>query len=723
MKIPVIDLFAGPGGLGEGFSLFNPESPLHSWQHEQAKSFSIAASFEMDVFAHRTLTLRAFFRAFRSDPGRFCKQIRLYYKGCKTGEFSFVKKESRGFFKFLSDYFELDKIKDKDILEELLLEVGKKPSSLGYDREVSIKEDLHRFQRSCYYRDDEQESFLTKKNQEYLRFEQEQYTTQKEIFLRIKKSLPRECLPTVSGSGERPWVLIGGPPCQAYSVVGRSRVVGSQQQRDLRLQIAKLEAEIRPRVSNQPSLIPASENRPLDESPKTRKKTLNQVKEELEELRDELAEIKIMQRESHELDQRHFLFKAYVDILARFQPAYFVMENVKGLLSASHSKITEKSQRVFDAIMGDLKEPSKCTAFKDLQEVSYRILSFVSQDEDPKPRDFLIQSERFGVPQLRHRVILLGIRSDFYEQIRPFIKQLESRILRSPQEREFLKSIKREFTTTLKDAIGDLPEIRADISNKESPHQRDFHSWKEEIEKIRSICPEISPSHSEVSKLLEKISNKTLDPGIGQDFIPNSGQFKGDSSLSSWYYDPMLEGVLHHVARGHIFDDFRRYFFCSSYIEEKFKGNTITDELIRRNPSPKISEFPRALLPDHKNLSLDSSTGQISGRDFEDRFRVQVWDRPSTTITSHLSRDGHYFIHPDPLQVRSLTVRECARLQTFPDNYFFVGSRSQQYKQVGNAVPPLLAAQLAGVVFALNEMLEKEQSSQKNDEFQVEAAE
>jgi DNA (cytosine-5)-methyltransferase 1 len=130
-------------------------------------------------------------------------------------------------------------------------------------------------------------------------------------------------------------------------------------------------------------------------------------------------------------------------------------------------------------------------------------------------------------------------------------------------------------------------------------------------------------------------------------------------------------------------DDLHRYLFCACFA--KVHGR-----------SPKLRDFPKELFPTHRNITADSERNA-----FEDRFRVQLADQPATTITSHVSKDGHYYIHHDPMQCRSLTVREAARLQTFPDNYFFEGGRTEQYRQVGNAVPPLLAREIAGVVFEL----------------------
>lgn len=149
-----------------------------------------------------------------------------------------------------------------------------------------------------------------------------------------------------------------------------------------------------------------------------------------------------------------------------------------------------------------------------------------------------------------------------------------------------------------------------------------------------------------------------------------------NDGLMQWIERPELRALAQHETRGHMVSDLGRYLFAAVYGQEY-------------GSSPKAEDFPVSLVPNHKNWH----TGM-----FSDRFRVQIAGEPSTTVTSHISKDGHYFIHPDPMQCRSLTVREAARLQTFPDDYLFMGNRTEQYVQVGNAVPPFLARQIAALI-------------------------
>lgn len=137
------------------------------------------------------------------------------------------------------------------------------------------------------------------------------------------------------------------------------------------------------------------------------------------------------------------------------------------------------------------------------------------------------------------------------------------------------------------------------------------------------------------------------------------------SKIRKKYHDT----IHHHVARNHNDLDKQRYKLMS-------KHKWTLSELYDKKPD---------LIHPKKRL-------------FNNSYVVQHFDSPSKTIIAHLYKDGNQFIHPDHTQERTLTPREAARLQSFPDDFVFPCSKTQQYKQIGNAVPPLLAKHIASVL-------------------------
>lgn len=501
-KVAVIDLFAGPGGLGEGFAQF----------HDDRLRFEVALSVEKDPVAVKTLRLRKFFRNFgrRDVPEAYYDYIRN--PDCDVAGLASA---------YPAEW--------KNASEGVL------PLTLG-------SPDLD------------------------------------------QKGLEKQIRAAIGDAST--WILVGGPPCQAYSLVGRSRMRGEDPDQFMR-------------------------------------------------------------------DHRHTLYREYLRILAKFLPPLFVMENVKGLLSSKLGGVT-----AFEQIKKDLSDPR--LALGDTASTPYTILpitQYGARDlfaNEFAPSDYVVRSELHGVPQARHRVILVGVRHDLSRKA----------MLRSMKANEKLVSVR--------DAIGDLPRLRSRLSGEEDS----FKAWTKVVRDAARTCQKLGLQTDGLAAWCRSTPPFANDPGLGARFQRSRRKPK---VLLDWLYDERLGGVVNHEARGHIREDLARYLFVAAFAQ-------------MHGRSPTLRDFPRELLPEHKNARSRTTKDSIP---FSDRFRAQRWDSPSTTVTSHISKDGHYFIHPDVVQCRALTVREAARLQTFPDNYFFEGNRTQQYHQVGNAVPPYLAFQIA----------------------------
>ncbi|MGK0270604.1 MAG: DNA (cytosine-5)-methyltransferase 1 [Cocleimonas sp.] len=501
--IQIIDLFAGPGGLGEGFS---------SYRNNQ--EFNIIVSAEKDENAHKTLRLRAFYRILKKENP---KGLEDYYKYCNG---------------------ETDKpYSDKTLGQWELSSEEAKQITLGSPEGNAELDQI------------------------------------------IEDNL----------DSNKPWVLIGGPPCQAYSLVGRARNKGNSEYKA-------------------------------------------------------------------EEDHRNFLYKEYLRIIQQYHPTIFVMENVKGILSS-----TVSGRRVFHDILNDLTAPDIALDDKKSGH-KYRICSLVSDQvfkhgDDPHnidPKKFVIKSEEYGIPQARHRVILVGIREDKIGQ---------------------LKQLEKQPMVTVEQTIGKLPELRSKLSKGGDSPER----WRESVVSQLTKLSQVTKNKDFAKELAFYAQSITNNSSTGSLRVPKKVEGKTENPvLDKWLLDKKLKVWLNSETRGHMDSDLGRYGYAATFAQ-----------INKRSPKGhKEFDLP-GLRPEHKNWE----TGK-----FSDRFRVQLSHLPSTTVTSHISKDGHYFIHYDPTQCRSLTVREAARLQTFPDNYFFQGNRTQQFHQVGNAVPPLLAYKIANNV-------------------------
>ena len=384
--IPVVDVFAGCGGLGEGFSSFKQDGTF---------PFDVRLYIEKDTAPLNTLWLRSFFHQFRDVeiPNSYYEYVRG----------SITRKEL--FERHPEEAAEADQ-------RCLQIELG---GSKSVERKVN-----------CSIRD--------------------------------------------ATTGASDWVLIGGPPCQAYSTIGR--------------------------VKN-----------------------------------------KSLTHYNPDTDVRFELYLEYLKIIGTHWPTVFVMENVRGLLSASY-----KQQSIFERMLNDLHEPARALSMdSDLLSHQYQLYSVVTDKsyeldfgEIPSPTDFVVKAEDYGVPQARHRVIIIGIRDDIDEKPEPLIPR---------------------YPVNAGQVLDGLPPLRSGLSRQDNPEK-----WVEAVKQVleESWWADVKPSiQCRIRDALAVVRVPDNDRGAPR-FLNGSATC---AYRPDWFEDARLLGTLNHEARMHRKDDLWRYLF------------------------------------------------------------------------------------------------------------------------------------------------------------------
>lgn len=343
-------------------------------------------------------------------------------------------------------------------------------------------------------------------------------------------------------------------------------------------------------------------------------------------------------------DDRNNLYEHSVEILYALRPRLFVFENVSGML---HLRGRNVAEDVCDAV-ADAGYVVRCT---------------------------LLNAAWYGVPQTRERVIIIAVRKDLgadpifpprrleAELSRGHLSgvELDSRNWRSPKYFQDPRRITAEFplrpAVTVSEAFDDLPSFTDHLDARANGNR---------YRSLRSEFRPVQYSHAPRNSFCGK--------------------------MRTWNENLKSEAVIDHFCRWtpRDFMTFAQMNPGDRYPQAVEIARTLYNQAVdqwRRNGGrrPRRKEF----IPTYR---IDS---------FPEKWRKLNGDAPSWTVTAHLSKDTYSHIHFDSAQARSITIREAARLQSFPDAFMFAGNMGDAFRQIGNAVPPLLARELGAALRSL----------------------